>query len=150
MTDWRQKSENSQNNLRSLVSNRNRCFYNLVFKDGQYLRLLFNWHSNLHDNTAGTFLSSSRLWWPFMGLQNKNTITITHNVVNYTQIRNTPLKRPWSLTISSLKFKDALSYVGGKHIIWKNFVAVFQDFSWMNSVFSVGNHCKTCNVEALL
>ena len=41
-------------------------------------------------------------------------------------------------------------YVGGKHIIWKNFVAVFQDFRGMNSVFSVENNCKNCNVEALL
>ena len=32
----------------------------IIYKDGQYLRLLFNWHSNLHE---GTFppVSSSKL-----------------------------------------------------------------------------------------
>ena len=42
MTDWRQKSEISQNNLRSLFSNRNCCFYSLDVKAWQFLRLLFN------------------------------------------------------------------------------------------------------------
>ena len=82
-----------------------------------------------------------------MGLQNKNTNTITQNVVNYTQIRKYSVKKALK---RKYLFKHALGYVGGKHIIWKNFVAVFREFRGMNSVFSVGNHCKTCNVEALL
>ena len=68
----------------------------IIYKDGQYLRLLFNWHSNLHE---GTFppVCSSKFWCPFMSLQNKNTNTITHNVVNHTQIRKYAVKKALKL-----------------------------------------------------